>query len=110
MAEEDGKCDKWILHVNYQLPVTFSTFSVLVYIKNFLGKMSVNATDMAYPKSAPDHVTSSAISLLIFKCTCFLEFHNLFYQFVKPLTSEISQSFVCENTYTLTNRSNNLST
>ena len=26
---KDGKCDKWILHVSYQLPVMFSTFSLL---------------------------------------------------------------------------------
>ena len=30
--EKDGKCGKWILHVSYQLPVMFSTFSLLVYI------------------------------------------------------------------------------
>ena len=51
-GEKDGKCDKWILHVSYQLPVMFSTFSLLVYIKYFKEKMSVNATDMTYPKSA----------------------------------------------------------
>ena len=51
-VEEKGrKCDKWILHVSYQLLVMFSTFSLLVYIKCFYEKMSVNATDMAYPKS-----------------------------------------------------------
>ena len=33
--EKDGKCDKWILHVSYQLQVMFSTFLVLVYIKCF---------------------------------------------------------------------------
>ena len=31
----------------------FSTFSLFVYIKCFLKKTSVNATDMTYPKSAP---------------------------------------------------------
>ena len=35
----------------------FSTFSLLVYIKCFLKKMSVNATDMTYPKSAPEKNT-----------------------------------------------------
>ena len=55
MAEDkDGKCDKWMLHVSYQLPVIFSTFSLLVYIKCFKEKMSVNATDMTYPISAPN--------------------------------------------------------
>ena len=37
----------------YELPVMFSTFSLLVHIKCFLKKMSVNTTDMTYPKSAP---------------------------------------------------------
>ena len=32
---KDGKCDKWILHVSYQLPVMFSTFSLLVYVNCF---------------------------------------------------------------------------
>ena len=54
MEEKDRKCDKWILHVSYQLPVIFSTFSLLVYIKCFKEKMSVNVTDMTYPKSAPN--------------------------------------------------------
>ena len=31
-------CDKWVLHVSYQLPVMFSTFSVLVLFKMFLRK------------------------------------------------------------------------
>ena len=34
-GEKDEKYDKWILHVSYQLPVMFSTFSLLVYIKYF---------------------------------------------------------------------------
>ena len=34
-GEKDAKCDKSILHVSYQLPVMFSTFSLLVYIKSF---------------------------------------------------------------------------
>ena len=32
---KDEKCDKWILHDSYQLPIMFSTFSLLVYIKLF---------------------------------------------------------------------------
>ena len=32
---KDRKCDKWILHVSYRLPVMLSTFSLLVYIKSF---------------------------------------------------------------------------
>ena len=32
---KDEKCDKWVLHDSYQLPITFSTFSLLVYIKYF---------------------------------------------------------------------------
>ena len=52
-GEKDGKCGKWILHVSYQLPVMFSMFSLLVYIKCFSEKMSVNATDMTYSKSVP---------------------------------------------------------
>ena len=35
VEEKDEKCDKWILHGSYQLPVMFSTFLVLVYIKCF---------------------------------------------------------------------------
>ena len=48
---KDRKCDKSILHVSYLLTVMFSTFPVLGYIKCFSEKMSVNATDMTYPKS-----------------------------------------------------------
>ena len=34
-GEKDEKCDKWILYVSDQLPVMFSTFTLLVYIKHF---------------------------------------------------------------------------
>ena len=35
---KDGKCDKWILHVRYRLPLMFARFSLLVLYKIFLRK------------------------------------------------------------------------
>ena len=68
-GEKDGKCDKWILHIGYQLPVMFSTFSLLAYIKYFQEKMSVNATDMTYPKSAPV-LTKQPFYIFGFRLSC----------------------------------------
>ena len=57
-GRKNGECNKWILYISYELPVMFSTFSLLVPIKCFLKKMSVNATDMTYSKSAPEQKAS----------------------------------------------------
>ena len=55
------------------------------------------------------HIMSSTIRLPIFKCTYFREFHKFFYQFVKTVTSEISQNHLLAKPNTHEKRSNNLS-